>query len=92
MFEVFYNQFGKYNVHSIRDNDGFDPDFLIYINNHWEWVSSIFCTPIQVDNNKRLTREEYTEKYCKNCNSLCSGLSDDWASGCTHLEELKQER
>lgn len=45
MFEIFYkNEF--YNVYSVRDNRENDlPDFLIYINYHWVWVSCIHCMP-----------------------------------------------
>ena len=91
MLEVFYKQCGKYKVYSIRDNgDIHRPDFLIYINNGWKWVGGTFCVPVEADINKRLTREEYTEKYCKGCTSLCPGVGSEWFSGCRHAEELEQ--
>ena len=45
MFEVMYNdEFCK--VYSIRDNGAdFPPDFLIYFNYHWVWISSVRCIP-----------------------------------------------
>lgn len=56
MFKVFYKQCGEYTVYSIRDigesvipdfRKSVRPDFLIYINGYWEWVSSAFCTPVE---------------------------------------------
>ena len=49
MFDVFYNnEFHK--VYSVRDNQDTDlPDFLIYINYHWVWISCIHCMPRQFD-------------------------------------------
>lgn len=45
MFEVMYKD-DFYRVHSVRDNiESGLPDFLIYINYHWTWVSCIHCTP-----------------------------------------------
>ena len=45
MFEIMYkNEF--YKVYNVRDNGDYTPpDFLIYINYHWTWVSCIYCTP-----------------------------------------------
>lgn len=45
MFEIIYNK-EVYNVYSVRDDRVSNlPDFLIYINNHWVWISCIHCHP-----------------------------------------------
>ena len=47
MFEVQYgSKFFK--VYGVRDNgDKVPPDFLIYINSHWAWFSSIKFYPTE---------------------------------------------
>lgn len=49
MFDVFYNN-EFYRVYSVRDNgDANLPDFLIYINYNWAWISCANCMPRQFD-------------------------------------------
>lgn len=46
MFEVLYDGF-FYKVYNIRDNGAKEPDFLLYINYHWTWVSCVHCTLVK---------------------------------------------
>ena len=46
MFEVIYKD-KQYKVYSVRDDKVSNfPDFLIYINYHWVWISCINCKPV----------------------------------------------
>ena len=46
MFEVMYNN-EFYKVYDVRDTSCDIPDFLIFINYHWVWVSAMYCTPTE---------------------------------------------
>lgn len=47
MFEIVYKE-EVYKVYSVRDNQENNlPEFLIYINYHWVWISCIDCHPIK---------------------------------------------
>ena len=46
MFEVMYEDY-FYTVYNIRDNGAKEPDFLLYINYHWTWVSSMYCQVVE---------------------------------------------
>ena len=38
---------------------------------------------------KKLTENEFYEKYCKKCNSiLCEGMNTGWIEGCKYRDEL----
>ena len=38
---------------------------------------------------KKLTENEFYEKYCKKCDSiLCEGMNTGWIEGCQHRDEL----
>lgn len=49
-----------------------------------------FVVPVKDKINNKLTREEYIEKYCKNCGSFCSGVDSEYFDGCVYSKELEQ--
>ena len=55
MFKVYYKDQKQYTVYSIRDNgNNISPDFLIFINAHWVWVSCLFCKPVDDNSNVKM--------------------------------------